>query len=33
LRVKDLPTKSDAEGLCASLKKRGQDCFVTRAGA
>ena len=33
LRVKDLASKGDAEGLCAKLRKRGQDCYVIRAGA
>jgi tetratricopeptide (TPR) repeat protein len=33
LRVRNLPSRNDAESLCTKLKRRGQDCFVTRAGA
>ena len=33
LRVKNLASRADAVSLCGKLRKRGQDCFVTRAGA
>jgi tetratricopeptide (TPR) repeat protein len=33
LRIKDLPSRTDAESLCKGLRKRGQDCYVVRAGA
>ena len=33
LRVKNLASRAEAVSLCGKLRKRGQDCFVTRAGA